>query len=78
MPQLTLHISGMSCGHCLQAVNDALVALPGLHLESLRMGRAEVQYDEQVTSPAVIEAAIADAGYHASSSAPRALSEEQT
>lgn len=78
MPQLTLHITGMSCGHCLHAVNEALVALPGVHLDSLRMGRAEVRYDEQVTSPAAIEAAIADAGYHASSSAPRAFSEEQT
>ena len=78
MPQLTLHITGMSCGHCLHAVNEALVAHPGVQLESLRMGRAEVQYDEHVTTPAAIEAAIADAGYNASSSAPRALSEEQT
>jgi copper chaperone CopZ len=78
MSQLTLHITGMSCGHCLHAVNEALVALPGVHLDSLRMGRAELHYDEQVTSPAAIEAAIADAGYNASSSAPRALSEEQT
>ncbi|HET6837042.1 MAG TPA: cation transporter [Gemmatimonadales bacterium] len=78
MTPLTLHITGMSCGHCLHAVNDALVSLPGVHLESLRMGRAEVRYDEQVTSPAAIEAAIADAGYHASSAAPRAFTGEQT
>jgi copper chaperone CopZ len=78
MRQLTLHITGMSCGHCLHAVNEALVAHPGVHLESLRMGRAEVHYDEQVTTPAAIEAAITDAGYNATASAPRALSEEQT
>ena len=78
MPQLTLRITGMSCGHCLHAVNEALAALPGVHLESLRMGRAEVQYDAQVTSPLAIEAAIAEAGYNASSSTPRALTEEQT
>lgn len=77
MPQLTLHISGMSCGHCLHAVNEALAAHSGVQLESLRMGRAEVQYDEQVTTPAAIEAAIADAGYNATSSAPRVLTEEQ-
>jgi copper chaperone len=78
MRQLTLHITGMSCGHCLHAVNEALVALPGVHLDSLRMGRAEVQYDEQVTTPGAIEAAIAEAGYDATSSAPRALSDEHT
>jgi Cu+-exporting ATPase len=77
MPQLTLHITGMSCGHCLHAVNEALAAHPGVQLESLRMGRAEVQYDEQVTTPAAIEAAIADAGYNATASAPRVLTEEQ-
>ena len=77
MKHLTLHISGMSCGHCLHAVNEVLVAHPGVHLESLRIGRAEVQYDEQVTTPAAIEAAVADAGYNATASTPRALSEEQ-
>jgi copper chaperone CopZ len=42
------------------------------------MGRAEVQYDDQVTTPAAIEAAIGDAGYNATASTPRELSEEQT
>jgi copper chaperone CopZ len=78
MRQLSLHITGMSCGHCLHAVNEALVAHPGLQLESLRMGRAEVRYDEQVTTPAAIEAAIADVGYNATSSTSRAVPEEQT
>jgi copper chaperone CopZ len=78
MRQLTLHITGMSCGHCLHAVNEALVAHPGVHLESLRMGRAEVQYDDGVTTPAAIEAAISDAGYNATASTPREMSEEQT
>ena len=78
MRQLTLHITGMSCGHCLHAVNEALAAHPGVHLESLRMGRADVQYDDGVTTPAAIEEAIADAGYNASSSTSRELTEEQT
>jgi copper chaperone CopZ len=78
MRQLTLHITGMTCGHCLHAVNEALLAHPGVHLESLRMGRAEVQYEEQVTTPMAIEAAIADAGYNATASTPRALTEEQS
>ena len=66
MRQLTLHITGMTCGHCLHAVNEALTAHEGVQLESLRMGRAAVRYDEQVTTPEAIEAAITEAGYSAS------------
>jgi copper chaperone len=62
---LTLHIEGMSCGHCLNAVSRALTALPGVELESVRMGRADLRYDEQQLNPARIEAAVAEAGYRA-------------
>jgi copper chaperone len=65
MRSLTLHIDGMSCGHCLNAVNRALAELPGVKVESVRMGRAELQYDEQQLDPTRIEAAVADAGYRA-------------
>jgi copper chaperone len=65
MQHLTLHIEGMSCGHCLHAVSRALTELPGVEVESVRMGRAELRYDEQHMNPARIEAAVADAGYRA-------------
>jgi copper chaperone len=65
MRQLTLHITGMTCGHCMHAVNQALVTHPGVRLDSLRMGRAELRYDEEVTTPSAIEAAVAEAGYSA-------------
>jgi copper chaperone CopZ len=67
MRRITLHITGMSCGHCLHAVNDALSSKPGVQLESLSMGRAVVSYDEQITDPAAIESLIGDAGYTATS-----------
>ena len=35
MRHLTLHIEGMSCGHCLNAVNRALAGLPGVEIESV-------------------------------------------
>ena len=63
MRRITLHITGMTCGHCLQAVSDALASKPGVQLESLRMGRAVVSYDEQTTNPAEIESMVAEAGY---------------
>jgi copper chaperone CopZ len=65
MRQATLHIEGMSCSHCLNAVNRALAAVPGVTIGSVRVGRAEVQYDERVTSPSALEAAVTEAGYRA-------------
>jgi copper chaperone CopZ len=65
MRQATLNIEGMSCGHCLNAVNRALSAVPGVRIEAIRIGRAEVSYDESLTAPAQLEAAVTDAGYRA-------------
>ena len=65
MQHLTLHIEGMSCGHCLHAVSRALTELPGVEVESVRIGRADLRYDEQQMNPSRIEAAVAEAGYRA-------------
>lgn len=65
MQELTLSISGMSCGHCLNAVNQALAGLAGVRVDSVRMGRAEVHFDPAVTDTARIVAAVEDAGYGA-------------
>jgi copper chaperone CopZ len=77
MRELVLHISGMSCGHCMHAVDAALKSHPGLHLESLRMGRAVVRYDEQITNPDAIEGAVAEAGYTATAAPAPSEAEEQ-
>lgn len=65
MQHATLHIEGMSCGHCLNAVNRALRGIPGVEVESVQMGRAELRYDEHTTTPGALKAAVADAGYRA-------------
>ncbi|HUQ15504.1 MAG TPA: heavy-metal-associated domain-containing protein [Gemmatimonadales bacterium] len=65
MRQATLHIEGMSCGHCLSAVNRALSVIPGVRIDAIRIGRADVSYDENTTGPSQLEAAVADAGYRA-------------
>lgn len=65
MRQAILHIEGMSCGHCLNAVNRALSAVPGVTIDALRMGRADVRYDESTTQPSDLESAVAEAGYRA-------------
>jgi copper chaperone CopZ len=65
MRELTLRIEGMSCGHCLNAVNRALADLPGVEVQSLKIGRADVRYDERAVEPSGIEAAVTGAGYPA-------------
>ena len=62
---LTLHIAGMSCGHCLNAVNQALAGLPGVSIDSVRIGRADLRFDDSQIRPAQITAAVEDAGYSA-------------
>jgi copper chaperone len=65
MKTATLHIDGMSCGHCLNAVNRALSSIPGVALEAVQIGRASVRYDEQIVTPEALRDAVADAGYRA-------------
>jgi copper chaperone len=65
MRKLTLQITGMSCGHCLNAVSEALHSKPGVQVDSLQIGRAVVSYDERLADPAAIENAVAEAGYSA-------------
>jgi copper chaperone len=65
MRELTLQIDGMSCGHCLNAVNGALTVLPGLEVGSVRIGGAELRYDPAVIAPEQVVAAVRGAGYPA-------------
>ena len=65
MRDLTLFIEGMSCGHCLHAVNRALASVPGVEIGSVRIGRADVRYDESVVAPGRIVEAVSSAGYRA-------------
>ena len=65
MTQAKLDIDGMSCGHCLNAVNRALAALPGVEVQSVRIGQADVRFDETVIDAGRLEAAVATAGYRA-------------
>jgi Cu+-exporting ATPase len=66
MPQLTLAIEGMSCSHCLNAVSQSLGKLPGVSIKSVRIGRAELEYEPEQIDPARIAEAVRAAGYPAS------------
>ncbi|MDH5316264.1 MAG: cation transporter [Gemmatimonadota bacterium] len=65
MRPLTLSIEGMSCHHCLNAVNKALSGLGGVTIRAVRIGRAELEYDETAIQPEAVAAAVTTAGYRA-------------
>lgn len=65
MTPLALSINGMSCGHCLNAVRRALSETPGVTVDSVRIGRADVQYDPALTSADAVAKAVTNAGYEA-------------
>ena len=61
----TIKVIGMTCGGCSSKVAHALKAVTGVHdvVVSLPDNEAAVRYDEQLTSPNVMKAAITAAGY---------------
>ena len=65
MTPLTVNVEGMSCGHCLNAVNRALRGLSGVEVQSVAIGQVKVAYDPAAIDPPRIAAAITAAGYPA-------------
>jgi copper chaperone len=67
METITLSIEGMSCGHCVAAVREALAELPGVEVEQVRVGAATVRLDGAHTAESAesVLAAVRDAGYDA-------------
>ncbi len=63
MERVAIGISGMSCGHCVTAVQKALAAVPGVVVESVQIGTATVLIDPATGSLSAAESAIDAAGY---------------
>ena len=60
----SMHIDGMSCGHCAWLVEDALKKVPNVNevLVDYNVGKADIDYVQQVNKVAVRQA-VEDAGY---------------
>ena len=65
MNKLDLEIQGMSCGHCVAAVKEALGELPGVNVDRVDIGTAQITYQPDQVSPEQIMLAVEDAGYSA-------------
>lgn len=63
--QIQLQVSGMSCQHCVKAVEDSVGALSGVEKVSVSLdqGAVDVTYDSANVDVAQIASAIEDQGY---------------
>jgi copper chaperone len=65
MANAAFSITGMSCGHCLNRVNNALQKVEGVTAQQVQIGSARVEFDPQKVTQEKIAEAISNAGYHA-------------
>ena len=65
MTKMHLDIEGMSCGHCVRAVREALSAVDGVEVRDVTIGSADIAVDERRAPRDRVLDAVADAGYHA-------------
>jgi copper chaperone len=65
MEQLHLMIEGMTCQHCVRAVDGRLRKTPGVEVTQVTIGGADLRYDPARTNVEDIAEAIADEGYTA-------------
>ena len=65
MEQLHLTIEGMTCEHCVRAVDSRLRTTPGVEVECVEIGSASLRYDPATLSVDDLAEVIADEGYTA-------------
>ncbi|MGA8113400.1 MAG: cation transporter [Actinocatenispora sp.] len=60
----TYTVTGMTCGHCVNAVTEEIGALAGVHevRVDLASGRVDVDSDQPL-DPGSVRAAVDEAGY---------------
>lgn len=67
MAVMTLKVGGMTCGHCVRSVSEALGGLDGVESADVQLenGSATVVYDEAKVGPGEMVGAILEEGYTA-------------
>jgi copper chaperone len=63
MENVVLQVEGMSCGHCVNSVEDALKNLGTAAKVDLASKSVSVDFDENKVTLAAIKEAIEDQGY---------------
>ncbi|WP_341301107.1 copper chaperone CopZ [Lysinibacillus sp. FSL H8-0500] len=65
MQNITLNVQGMSCGHCVNAVEKSVGALAGVEQVTVHLaeGSVDVAFDDTQVSVEQIKETIDDQGY---------------
>ncbi|AOZ92507.1 copper ion binding protein [Paenibacillus crassostreae] len=63
MKQVTLNVEGMSCNHCLNAVEGAVKSVGATGKVDLSLKKVDIEFDENKVSLDHIKKAIVDQGY---------------
>ena len=65
MESVLLKVNGMSCQHCVNAVNDAVTKLVGVKQVKvdLKEKLVEVEYNEEITNKLLIVECIEEQGF---------------
>jgi len=63
MATVVLHVEGMSCNHCVGAVEGALREIGATGKVDLAAKKVDISYDESRLTVEAIKAAIEDQGY---------------
>ncbi|WP_019244143.1 MULTISPECIES: copper chaperone CopZ [Bacillus] len=65
MEKATLNVKGMSCGHCVKAVEGSVGELTGVQSVKVHLndGKVDVEFDSSVVTLEAIKETIDDQGY---------------
>jgi copper chaperone len=65
MSEITLTVTGMTCGGCVNSVTKVLTALPGVQSADVTLtpGQARVTYDPARVDRTAMAQAVVDAGF---------------
>ncbi|RFU70956.1 copper chaperone [Peribacillus saganii] len=65
MENVTLNVSGMSCGHCVKAIEGSVGELTGVQKVSvdLENGKVNIEFDSNAVTLDQIKETIDDQGY---------------
>ena len=68
MNTITLSVTGMTCGGCVNSVQNVLKALPGVQSVEVTLtpGQASVAFDPSKVEQTQLEQAVIDAGFSVS------------
>lgn len=63
MTRKQLTLANMTCNHCVMSVRKTLAAIEHVQVEDVRIGAADVEYDEAVVREDALIEALKNAGY---------------